>query len=48
MLQFIGAPENLLVLPASAVDSINRYGYLRQRDLVLPWLDRQHRWLGQI
>ena len=36
------------VLPASAVDSINRYGYLRQRDLVLPWLDRQHRWLGQI
>ena len=28
------------LLPESAADSINRHGYLRQRDLVLPWLDR--------
>lgn len=28
------------LLPQSAVDSITRYGYLRQRDLVLPWLDK--------
>lgn len=28
------------LLPESAVASINRHGYLRQRDLVLPWLDR--------
>lgn len=30
----------LELLPESAVAGINRYGYLRQRDLVLPWLDR--------
>ncbi len=35
------------VLPQSAVEGIKRHGYLRQRDLVLPWLDRQHRWLGE-
>lgn len=34
-------------LPKSAVESINKYGYLRQRDLVLPWLDRSLRWFGQ-
>lgn len=28
------------LLPESAVDSIRRHGYVRQRDLVLPWLDR--------
>lgn len=28
------------LLPESAMQSINKYGYLRQRDLVLPWLDR--------
>jgi len=28
------------LLPQSAVDSINRYGYVRQRDLLLPWLDK--------
>jgi len=27
------------VLPQSAADSINRHGYLRQRDLVLTWID---------
>ena len=28
------------LLPESAAASVNKYGYLRQRDLVLPWLDR--------
>ena len=28
------------LLPETAVISINRQGYLRQRDLVLPWLDK--------
>lgn len=32
------AEKNLL--PQSAIDGINRCGYLRQRDLVLPWLDK--------
>jgi ubiquinone/menaquinone biosynthesis C-methylase UbiE len=35
------------LLPESAVASINRHGYLRQRDLVLPWLDKSLTWLGQ-
>jgi len=35
------------LLPESAVDSITRHGYLRQRDLVLPWLDKSLTWLGQ-
>ena len=28
------------LLPASAAESIQRYGYVKQRDLVLPWLDK--------
>jgi len=28
------------LLPKSASDSVGRHGYVRQRDLVLPWLDR--------
>jgi SAM-dependent methyltransferase len=28
------------LLPESAAASVRRHGYLRQRDLVLPWLDR--------
>jgi len=35
------------LLPASAEESINRCGYVRQRDLVLPWLDRSNRDYGQ-
>jgi SAM-dependent methyltransferase len=35
------------MLPESAASSANRYGYVRQQDLVLPWLDRSHRWLGE-
>lgn len=31
------AEKNLL--PKSAADGINRCGYLRQKDLILPWLD---------
>jgi len=35
------------LLPDSAVKSINKYGYLRQRDLILPWLDKSFHWFGQ-
>jgi hypothetical protein len=31
---------DLGLLPDSARDSVQRHGYLRQQDLVLPWLDR--------
>jgi len=34
------------LLPQSAVDSLNKYGYVRQADLVLPWLDKNLTWLG--
>jgi SAM-dependent methyltransferase len=30
----------LELLPDSAVKSIQQYGYLRQQDLILPWLDK--------
>jgi hypothetical protein len=39
------AEKNLL--PETAVASINRYGYLRQQDLVLAWIDKSLSWLGQ-
>jgi SAM-dependent methyltransferase len=35
------------LLPDSAAKSINKYGYLRQRDLILPWLDKSFRWMGK-
>jgi SAM-dependent methyltransferase len=35
------------LLPESAVDSINSYGFLKQRDLVLPWLDKSITWYGR-
>jgi len=35
------------LLPESAAKSITKYGYLRQRDLVLPWLDKSFQWLGK-
>ena len=38
------AEKNLL--PDSAVKSLDRYGHVRQRDLVLPWLDKSLTWLG--
>ena len=31
---------DLELLPETAVKSINSYGFLRQQDLVLPWLDK--------
>jgi hypothetical protein len=34
------------LLPTSAEESVNRYGYLRQHDLVLPWLDKSLSWMG--
>lgn len=37
---------DLGLLPESAVKSIEQYGYLRQRDLVLPWLDKNSHWYG--
>jgi len=35
------------LLPESAIQSINRFGYLRQQDLVLEWLDHSLRWYGE-
>ena len=35
------------LLPVSAVVSIDRHGYLRQRDLQLPWLDKSITWYGK-
>jgi len=40
------AESNLL--PESACKSINSYGYLRQQDLVVPWLDRSLTWMGKL
>lgn len=39
------AEKNLL--PESAVKSIQSHGYLKQQDLVLPWLDKSLTWYGQ-
>lgn len=35
------------LLPKSAVESIQRHGFLKQEDLVLPWLDKNLTWFGQ-
>lgn len=35
------------VLPESAIKSIMANGYLRQQDLVLPWLDQSLTWFGK-
>lgn len=35
------------LLPETAVKSINKYGFLDQNDLVLPWLDKNLIWYGQ-
>lgn len=34
--------EDTSLLPQCAVDSLNKYGMLRQRDLFLPWLDKSN------
>jgi len=41
----IAEHDNLL--PESARNSINKFGYLRQQDLVLEWLDHSLHWLGE-
>ena len=35
------------LLPKSAVESVQRHGYLMQDELVLPWLDKNLTWFGQ-
>ena len=35
------------LLPESAAISVTKHGYLRQRDLVLPWLDKSLTWMGK-
>ena len=35
------------LLPDSAVRCIQRHGYLRQQDLVLPWIDKSVTWFGR-
>jgi SAM-dependent methyltransferase len=39
--------RELDLLPQSAAESVNAHNYLRQQDLVLPWLDRNLIWMGQ-
>lgn len=34
------------LLPESAAKSVHRHGYLRQQDLVIPWIDRSLMWMG--
>lgn len=38
--------SDLGLLPDSAVKCINKFGYLKQRELLLPWLDRSLHWFG--
>lgn len=35
------------LLPDSAKTSIQAHGFLRQQDLVVPWLDKSYNWLGK-
>jgi hypothetical protein len=36
------------LLPESAAKSINAHGYLRQQDLIVPWLDHSLTWMGKL
>ena len=38
---------DLGVLPETAEKSINAHGYLKQQDLIIPWLDHSLSWMGQ-
>jgi len=40
------AEQNLL--PESAQKSVYAHGYLRQQDLVVPWLDQSLTWMGKL
>jgi SAM-dependent methyltransferase len=35
------------LLPDTAVDSIQRHGYVRQQDLTLQWIDKSLSWMGR-
>jgi len=35
------------LLPESLAKSVNKYGYARERDLIVPWLDKSLSWMGQ-
>jgi SAM-dependent methyltransferase len=35
------------LLPVSAVNTINRHGYVEQQELTLTWLDKTNQWFGQ-
>ena len=39
--------EETDLLPQTAVDSIRKYGMIRQRDLVITWLDKSNMWMEQ-
>ena len=39
--------RELNLLPNSAAESVHTHNYLRQQDLVLPWLDHSLTWMGQ-
>lgn len=39
--------DELELLPESASQSLKRFGHVRQRDLVLPWIDKSLAWFGQ-
>jgi hypothetical protein len=38
---------DLKLLPESADRSVMQHGYLRQQDLVVPWLDHNLYWMGK-
>lgn len=35
------------LLPKTGAESVNKYGYMKREDLVLPWLDYSNIWYGQ-
>jgi hypothetical protein len=35
------------LLPKTGADSVDKYGYMKREDLVLPWLDYSNIWYGQ-
>ena len=39
--------DELGLIPATASQSLKRFSHVRQRDLVLPWLDKSLTWFGQ-
>ena len=39
--------EETDLLPKTAADSLTKYGMIRQRDLVITWLDKNNMWMEQ-